>query len=334
MSITAKDLAAKLGISAAAVSMALNDKPGVSNETRKKIKKAAEKYGYDFSKIKAQAIKNGKIHFVIYKKNGIVVSDTPFFEELCKSILDACSDQGYKLKIHYFYESDFTSHDLEAIQFSDCVGIILLGTELNASDLQPFRKLPIPVLVLDSYYENIDSDFVTINNMQGAYSATWHLIRKVKSQPGYLMSSYRIQNFKERADGFYKAIRENGMAQSRSIVHMVSPSIEGAYADMCDILEKKDPLARSYFADNDLIAAGALRALKEHGYRIPEDIAIVGFDNLPISQVIEPSLSTINVPRDCLGREAVYRLIDRINNPKQPFVRIQVSTSYVDRDTT
>ncbi len=334
MGITAKELAKKLGISAAAVSMALNDKPGVSKETRKWIKKEAEKYGYDFSRIKSSNNKNGKIHFVIYKKNGVVVADTPFYSELSEGISEACKQQGYKLRIQYFYESDFTRQDLEAIQFSDCIGIIILGTELNASDLLPFIRLPIPVVILDSYYETIDCDFVTINNMQGAYRATQHLIRKIKSQPGYIMSSYKIQNFRERADGFYKAIRENGMSRSQSIVHEVSPSIEGAYADMCDILSHKDPLARCYFADNDLIAAGAFRAFKEFGYRIPEDIAIIGFDNMPICQILEPSLSTINVPKGALGSAAVRRLIERINEPKLPFLHTQISTSFVDRDTT
>ena len=331
MGITAKELAKKLGISAAAVSMALNDKPGVSPATRKKIKSEAEKYGYDFSKIKASAIKNGKIHFIIYKKNGVVVADTPFYTELTEGISEECQKLGYKLKVEYYYESDFRYSDLEAIQFSDCIGIIILGTELSSSDLSPFLKLPIPLIILDSYFDNIDRDFITINNMQGSYRATQHLIRRVKSQPGYLMSSYRIQNFRERADGFYKAIRENGMSTSQSIVHELSPSIDGAYADMKVILKNKDRLARCYFADNDLIAAGAIRALKEYGYRIPEDISVVGFDNLPICQILDPSLSTIHVPKDALGKEAVRRLALRIENPKQGYVRIQISTELIDR---
>ncbi len=331
MSITARELAEKMGISAAAVSMALNDKPGVSAATRKKIKREAEKYGYDFSKIKQSAIKNGNIHFIIYKKNGVVVADTPFYSELSEGISDECKKQGYKLKIQYFYESDFTKHDLESIQFSDCIGIILLGTELNAADVLPFLRLPIPIIVLDSYFENIDCDFATINNVQGAYRATTHLIRKVKSQPGYLMSSYKIQNFRERADGFYKAIRENGMSRSQSIVHELSPSMNGAYADMCEIITRKDPLARCYYADNDLIAAGAIKAIKEYGYRIPDDIAVVGFDDLPVCQILEPSLTTIKVPKNVLGAEAVKRLIGRIQDPSLSHIRIQVSTTLIDR---
>ncbi len=331
MGITAKELAEKLGISVAAVSMALNDKPGVSQATRKMIKSQAEKYGYDFTKIKASAIKNGSIYFVIYKKNGVVVADTPFYTELSAGITDECKKQGHKLKMQYFYESDFTLNNLEAIQFSDCIGVILLGTELNASDIMPFLSLPLPVIILDSYFENIDRDFVTINNVQGAYRATNHLIRKVKSQPGYIMSSYRIQNFRERADGFYKAIRENGMSRSQSIVHEVSPSMEGAYADMCDIIYHKEPLSRCYFADNDLIAAGAVRAFKENGYRLPDDIAIVGFDDLPICQIMEPGLTTIRVPKNVLGAEAVRRLISRIQDPASDYTHIQVSTKLMDR---
>ncbi len=289
------------------------------------------KYGYDFSKIKESTIKNGHILFVIYKKSGVVVADTPFYSELSEGISNECGKQGYKLKVQYYYESDFTLKDLESIQFSDCIGIILLGTELVSSDLLPFLRLPIPVVVLDSYFETIDCDFVTINNIQGAYRATNHLMRKIKSQAGYLMSSLRIQNFRERADGFYKAIRENGMSRSQSIVHELSPSIEGAYADMREILSHRDPLARCYFADNDLIAAGAIKALKESGYRIPEDISVVGFDDLPICQIMEPSLTTIKVPKNTLGEEAVKRLSEKIKEPSQNFTRIQVSTTLIDR---
>jgi LacI family transcriptional regulator len=331
MGITAKELAKKMGISAAAVSMALNDKPGVSAETRKKIKHEAEKYGYDFSKIKASAIKNGKIHFVIYKKSGVVVADTPFYAELSEGISKECQKHGYKLRVQYYYESDFTLSDLEAIQYSDCIGIILLATELNSQDLAPFLSLPLPVVILDGYFESVDREFVTINNTQGAYRATQHLIRKVKSQPGYLMSSYKIQNFAERYDGFKKAVHESGLSRSQSIIHELSPSIDGAYHDMCEILAQNKQLARCYFADNDLIAVGAMRAFKEAGYRLPADIAIIGFDNLPISQIVEPSLSTINVPKSSLGSEAVKRLIMRINDPSLAYTKTQISASLVDR---
>lgn len=329
MGITAKELAAKLNLSAAAVSMALNDKPGVSTETRKMVKVAAEKYGYDFDRIQSKKVRTGSIEFIVYRKSGAIVDDTPFFSKVSEGIQTACAEEGYHLRTRHLYESDFNEKDLENIQFSDCAGIILLGTEMITDDLKPFLSLPIPIIVLDSYFETFACDTVIINNEQGAYMATRHLINTCKAQPGHLKSSYMINNFLERSDGFKKAIRSHGMSYSQSIIHELSPSISGAYADMKELLDKKEPLARCYFADNDLIAAGAIKALKEAGKRIPEDVAIVGFDNIPISQVLD--LTTINVPKEYFGMLAAKRLFERIANPKLPTVKFSVSTQLIDR---
>ena len=329
MGITAKELAKKMGLSPAAVSMALNDRPGVSTKTRKAVKVAAEKYGYDFSKIKTNHVKDGCIHFIVYKKNGAIVDDTPFFAKVSEGISAACAEAGYRLKIQYLYESEFTQKDLDEIQYSDCAGILLLGTEMVTDDLVPFLALPVPLVLLDSYFETFACDTVIINNTQGAYLATRHLIDKCHAQPGYLKSSYAINNFNERQDGFYKAARLHGMSSSQSIVHELTPSMSGAYADMKELLAGNEPLARCYFADNDLIAAGAIKAFREKGLRIPEDVAVVGFDNIPISQILD--LTTINVPKEHLGRQAVLRLLQRIKDPSIPPVKIEIGTSLVDR---
>lgn len=332
MSITAKELAKKLNLSAAAVSMALNGKPGVSTETRRLVREAAETYGYDFTRISEKHQTTGSIYFIIYKKHGAVVDDTPFFSQLSEGIADTCKKEGYKLIISYIYgnDSDF-EEQLKNVQYSDCIGIILLGTEMTPEDVKHFQKLPLPLVLLDTYFEAVTCNYVLINNVQGAYLATSHLIQKTKKQPGYLRSSYPIGNFAERNSGFFKAVRAYGMSSSKSIVHMLTPSIDGAYADMKDILENNEELAPCYFADNDLIAVGAMKALKEYGYSIPKDIAVVGFDNVPLSRLIEPSLSTINVPKQYMGEMAVKRLITLITEKGAQPIKIEISTQLVER---
>ena len=193
--------------------------------------------------------------------------------------------------------------------------------------------IPIPVVLLDAYFETVPCNCVLINNVQGAYLAARHLIRSCKTQPGYLRSSYQISNFAERSSGFYKAIRASGMSSSRSIVHSLTPSMEGAYADMLEVIKNGEELASCYFADNDLIAVGAIKALKESGYRIPQDIGIVGFDNLPLGSVIEPALTTIHVPKQYMGEAAAQKLIDLLNTPGQPPTKTEVSTMLVKRGT-
>ncbi|MFV0362679.1 MAG: LacI family DNA-binding transcriptional regulator [Suipraeoptans sp.] len=334
MSITAKELAKKLSISAAAVSMALNNKPGVSTDTRNLVMDAALKYGYDFSKISNKHTISGSIYFVIYKNHGTIVTDTPFFSQVSEGVSLECKNRDCKLKISYVYEDEdeeTISKQIEDIQFSDCIGIILLGTEMAADDLRLFLNMPIPIVLLDAYFETVACNSVIINNVQGAYQAASYLIRKRGTQPGYLKSSYFISNFGERSSGFYKAVRSFGMASQGSIVHELSPSMEGAYADMLEIIKRGDKLADCYFADNDLIAAGALKALKENGYKVPKDIAIVGFDNLPISSMIEPTITTIHVPKEYIGKAAVERLLLLLKDSSLPPVKTEVLTTLIKR---
>lgn len=331
MSITAKELAEKLGLSAAAVSMALSGKPGVSESTRDRVLKAAKENGYDFSRQRIRAEeKKGTIAFLLYRRHGAVVGDTLFFSSLSEGVAGACRGLGYNLQMLYLHEENVRG-ELRSLLGTDTKGVILLGTEIRAEDFAPFASFPLPMVVLDTYFEGIPRDCVLINNVQGAFTATNYLIAKRKQQPGYLRSSYSIGNFEERADGFYKAIRHNGLSTSASIVHRLAPSVEGAYADMKVFIQQGEKLASCYFADNDLIAAGAMRAFKEAGYRIPEDIGIIGFDNTSMCEIMEPPLTTVHVPKQTMGKMAVERLTAILDHKPSASVKIEIATTLVKR---
>lgn len=332
MSITGKELAKLLNLSEAAVSMALNHKPGVSTATRARILEAARENGYDFTHIRENAaprVEKGTISLIIYKKHGAVVADTPFFGQLINGIESECRQACYSLNIHYLYEDDDIPAQLDSLYY--CNGAILLATEMEMRDFQPFEALKTPLVVLDTYFETLKYDCVLINNFQGAYQATNYLIRKSKSQPGYLRSSYPVGNFEERADGFYKAIRDSGMSASKSPVLRLTPSLEGACEDMRELLRNGEEPAKCYFADNDLIAAGAIRALQESGYRIPKDVGIIGFDDMPLCVCIEPHLTTVNVPKQYMGKIAVMRLLQIMEPGEHYPVKLELGTSIVKR---
>lgn len=331
MGITAKELAKKMNLSESAVSLALNGKAGVSTKTRQEVLEAAEKYGYDFTRISNRAQPGGSIYFTLFRKNGAVVTDTPFFSELSEGIQQKCKEEGYKLSITYVYADDDIEKQVEDIRYSDCIGLILLGTEMSAADFAFFDKLNIPIVLLDVYFGHVKRDCVLINNIQGAFDAADYLISRTKKQPGYLHSSYPISNFEERSDGFYKAVRTNGMSASKSIVHLLSPSVEGAFADMTELISRGEELAECYFADNDLIAIGAMKALQKAGYKIPQDIAIIGFDNMPMTNYIEPSLTTINVPKHYMGQMAAARLFEVIRSDHFSPVKLEIGTNLIKR---
>ena len=349
MSITAKELAKKLCLSEAAISMGLNNKPGVSTDTRKRILEAAQKYGYDFSRIhpaeKIQ-IDRGIIYLVVFRKNGALIPDPPvsiisnhginvpdvsFFAQLSEGIAATSKSYGFHLNISYFYNEDDIDNFIGEFKRFHAKGVLILGTEMCEHELRPFVKNHVPFVLIDNYFEGQNANYILINNVQGAYLATEYLIHKNLGQPGYLRSSYLITGFEERADGFYKAVRKNGMATSRSIVHELTPSVEGAYYDMKELLKSNVELSKCYFADNDQIAAGALRAFTEAGYRIPQDISIIGFDDMPLCTYTIPTLTTIHVPKQYMGELAVKRLAEIIENPSSCPVKIEVATQIKKR---
>ncbi|MCF0229201.1 MAG: LacI family DNA-binding transcriptional regulator [Parasporobacterium sp.] len=332
MGITAKEIAKKLGLSATAVSMALRNKPGVSTDTKRLIIETAEKYGYDFSRFAYRNVNDKSIYVISYRTHNAILSYSPIFDELLEGIDHTCRKQNYKLKVMPFYEKkQDVNRFLEDLRISDCGGIILFGTESSLDIIKKFTGLPFPIVMLDTYFESISSNYVLINNSQGAYLAADYLISTYMDQPGYLASSYGLQNFHERFRGFSHALKDNGMSAARSSILKLAPTIEGAMADMQELLEQNVPLSRCYFADNDLIAIGAIKALKKNGFRIPEDVAVVGFDDISEGRVIEPALTTINIPRHFMGKMAANRLINLMNNINPESYKVEVATSLIRR---
>ncbi len=332
MSITAKELAKQLGLSATAVSMALNNKPGVSTETRQHIIRAAEEAGFDFSKIKSTEEIQGNIYVIFYKASNAILSYTPIFDELYEGVKSECQKKKIGTRLVQFNEkTDDLQGLFEDLRINDCIGIVLVGTEITKDTCEKFIHLNIPITLLDTYFEALQCNSVLINNSQGAYLATNYLIGLTGSQPGYLQSSYPIYNFEARQEGYFKAIKENGMSKSRSIIHRLSPSIEDAMADMLEILDDDAPVAKCYFADNDVIAIGAMKALKLRGYKIPEDVAIIGFDNISESRIIEPSLTTMDVPRIFIGQTAADQLIRQIETKIYYASKIEINTRMIKR---
>lgn len=331
--VTAKEIAKQLNLSEAAVSIALHNKAGVSTKTKKKVLELAQKLGYDFSKIAAKSAcltTKGTLLFVYFKKHGAIVTDTAFFSQLSEGIHHYCSNNGYLTAIQYIYED--TNINEKFTEYAAIYqGIILLATEMNLDDLKKWKDCPLPFVVLDNYQINFSANYITINNIQGAYQATKHLIKSYNKQPGYMHSSYNIQNFTERKNGFFKAVTENGLSKSLSIVHHLTPSVKGAYADMLDILNHNEQIADCYFADNDLIAIGAMKAIQEYGLTIPHNISIIGFDDIPMACCMEPPLTSIRVPIKYLSNLAVKYLIENICLQSKEYLHIEVATQFIQR---
>ena len=335
MAISSKELAALLGVSPSAISIALNGKDGISPETRERILKAANEHGIKRSD-KTQSTKSRSqfINLVIFKKHGMVYGDTPFFSSVIEGISQQIKKVGYNLLVTYFYGNQDRKEQQRSLNLSDCAGIILLATEMDEEDIAWFAKSNHPVVVLDSYFENYNLDCIVIDNIHGALMATNHLIENGHKHIGHLASSIEINNFKERHEGFAKAVnRSSETCDSIYNTVRLRPTVEGAYEDMKDYLEKKPSLPTAFFADNDIIAFSAMRALKESGYKIPLDISIVGFDDTPMAYITSPKLTTVHVSKEMLGIRAVLRLIEKINNPSDASLKIMLNTTLEIRES-
>lgn len=331
MSISAKELAQKLNVSTATISMVLNHKSGISPATREKVLSGAREYGFDLSKYYTFTEVPRSICFLIYKKSGQVVTDTPFFSELTEGISTTCKGNNINLSIDYIYGINPIAPQLKSISEKGYDCLLLLATEMEIQDFDSFLDLNCPLMVLDCYYDELQLDAVLINNLQGAYLATCHLAQQGISEIGYLKSSVRIANFKERADGYYKALRHHSIKENSNYVLELSPSMEGAYLDMKKLIAQNIPLAKAYFADNDLIASGAMRAFQEAGIQVPEDISLIGFDDIPICSFLSPPLSTMHVPKHNLGVLAITQLINKLNNPDRTPIKIELSPTLTVR---
>lgn len=334
MAVSAKDIAKKLDISTSTVSLVLNGKPGIGDETRKKVLETAAKMGYTKRSRRKHQQKKPAIQFIIYKKHGNVVSDTPFFAELIEGVSSQTLARGYTPHILYFYPNQNIEEQLDAIQNTNSQGIILLATEMNQDDIHLFASLRQPIVLLDSYVENGAYDCIVINNEQGAYIATKHLIAMGHKDIGYLHSSIEINNFNERLSGYLQAVRSSPDTQSNAEkIICVESTYEGAYRDMSKYIHSGAHIPKALFADNDIIAASCVRAMQDSHYKIPEDVSIVGFDNMPICELVRPTLTTVHVPKQRLGILAVDRLLHIIAETSKETLKISLSTELVQRDS-
>lgn len=333
MSLKLKDIADRLNISQATVSLALNNRQGVSQQTREKVLEVAAEMGYNMDSLsRVSGAKQKNIRFIIYKKHGNIVSDTPFFSALIEGIDEEARDNNYNVVISYIKEEENKFKLKELIRDNPLDGIIVLATEMNKRDLEFFDSVSVPMVMLDSFFSDNKFDTIVINNVLGSYQGTKYLINKGHEKIGYLQSSVDINNFHERKEGFLKALGHSNIKPMPEYVFELAPTLEGSYRDMIRILDSQPILPTAFYSDNDNIAFGAMKALKEKGIDIPKDVSIVGFDDMPFCDMVDPALTTIRVHKQSMGRLAVKRLIQRINGEDCGVtINIEVNTEIVER---
>lgn len=329
-----QDIAKLAGVSPGTVSNALNDRKGVGKETKIKIIKIAEELGY-FRNHKKNEEKIMRL--ILFKKHGYVVSDTQFFSELIEVCENECRQSGYELLISQVIPGEHDKENVfKIINQGKIDGILLLATEMNEGDFGYFENLDIPIVVLDSYFALKSYDYVVINNISGSYRAAKYFIDNGHKRIGVLGSSINISNFEYRYKGFKKAIEESELKFRQDDEILIEPTLDGAYRDMKKYLEENrgKELPTALFAFNDIIALGAIRAIQEQGIKVPQDISIIGFDDIPFSSLSNPNMTTVKVYTQEMGSMAVRRLIEKINDEDGAIpIKIEIDTKLIERNS-
>lgn len=328
MKINIKTISEISGFSPTTVSNALNNKKGVNRKTADKILQIAKEYGY----VTESKITNIKL--VIYKENGSVVSDTPFFSLLIEGIETESRKNGYEVVL---FNLDKQSPDYD-LRFKELMSdtssaIILLSTELTEDAAKAFANLTVPLVVLDAWFEQTNFNTVITNNIDSANQAVHYLIEMGHKEIGYLMGKSRIRTFKFRQLGYERAMADSRLNVNVDYFFALTPTMDGAFADMEQFIGLHRKMPTAFFADNDIIALGAMKALQKHGYKIPQDISIIGYDDMPFCQISVPELTTIRVYKKEIGQIAVKRLIEIMNGDNSVKKKISVCNEFVERDS-
>ena len=205
-------------------------------------------------------------------------------------------------------------------------------TEMECEEIEKLRILRVPIVVLDCDHPALPFSSVTMNNRDLAYAAVAQL--RTLGEVGYLCSSIRTGNFKARGNGYREALHDFGLPEREELCFSVTPGLNAACEDMNRLLDAGRKLPPALFADNDVIAIGAMRAMQAHGYQLPQDVNIIGVDNTMLSQICIPSLSSIQISCAALGEQAIQLLLDQIADPSGEQLHIHIGSRFIAREST
>jgi len=334
MAIRIKDIAQKANVSLSTVSLALNNKIGVKKATRRKIFDIAENLGYEFTQRNLVApVDRGTIQFVQIVQHGHTLNQDHkvFISDYIDGILLGTKNLPYKVEIKSFHSTPIPQIKAWFKGQTHLSGVIILGTELSHDDILEFMDFPIPAVFMDTFFDYIPLDFVDMNNTDSVFLVLKHLVEKGHDEIGIVRSSVQTRNFWLRDKAFREVLGYLGKNRDEKFIFDVDSTIEGAYSDMKRILDKGAKLPSALFCINDAIAFGILKALREKGNRVPEEVSIIGFDDLPASKLLVPPLSSMVVSKREIGRVALNRLNARIRNPNLPPAKIVVGGQLIER---
>lgn len=313
---TIYDIAAKLNITAATVSRALNGNSKISEATRKLVTDTAKEMNYEQNKL-ALALKSGKSYNV-----GVIVPriDSNFFASVIRGIEETLHPKGYHVIICQTHDQENLEIDnINSLLNAQVDGILMSisNSKLETKDhFQKLLKKGIPLIFFDRKKDIPGVSSVTIDDFKGAYDATKHLIDQGCKRIAHLSNNREIQIFKNRYLGYKQAIIDSGLEfDERLVIETMSKVLEGRKTTKLLLAMENPPDA--IFSASDFTALGAIEEIKANGFKIPEDISVVGFSNEPFTRFMELSITSVDQSPIEMGRIAAQVFLEEAGNGKK-----------------
>jgi LacI family transcriptional regulator len=327
---TIREVAEKAGVSYTTVSHVINNTRFVAQETRARVLAAMEALNYRPNAL-AQSLRSGRTNTF-----GLILPDSsnPYFAEISRSIEDEAFKLGYSV---IFCNTERDPHKeqlyIEVLSKKQVDGLIFVATGDRVDALETLLRQELPVVVVDRDFPAFEVDAVLTDNRQGGYLATRHLVELGHRRIACITGPSHITPSAERVTGYRNALLEAGLPFEEKLVLSGDYRPDSGRVAASVLLNRPDPPTALFFC-NDLMAIGAMRAATWAGWHIPEQLSIVGFDDIEFASYTHPPLTTIAQPKVEVGYRAAHLLIDRINDKERPFQRVILPTRLIFRESS
>ncbi|APC09283.1 LacI family DNA-binding transcriptional regulator [Neomoorella thermoacetica] len=332
--VTIRDIAKLANVSITTVSRVINNKDeGISEETRKRVLKIMDEMNYRPNTI-ARSMITRRTNTI-----ALVIPDicNPFFPELARGVEDTANKYGYQLVLANTDGDPLKEENYIKVFQEKFVDGIIFTTQNNIEYHPIFfrlRQQKYPYVLIERYIEELDDiPGVYFANIDGACQATEHLIQKGHRKIVFISGPLKTTNARLRLQGFLKALQEAEIAPDYNLIVEGDYKMNSGYHAIKGLLEKGTNKFTAIFAANDLMALGAQRALKEYGFKIPRDVSLVGYDNIFLTETMEPPLTTVEIPSYQMGVKATELLLMTINGDVKEKKRIVFNAKLIIRES-
>ena len=305
---TIKDVAKKAGVSYATVSRALNNHPEINEETKKRILKIAMEMGYQPNAIAQGLVKKET------KTIGLIIPDitNPFFPEVARGIEDTAVEAGYTIFLcNTNWNVEREERYLNVLMQKQVDGLIIAPSSEEVSHLKKILDSGMNTIFISRVINHANSTCIIIDNIRGGQQAVEYLIQRGHQRVAFIGGREDISTNQERLQGYAQALKNNGLKFDNTLVKTGSFKRDSGHYIMNQFL-KLEERPTAVFAANDLLALGAIQAIKENGLSIPSDIAVVGFDDIEFASLPEIQLTTVAQPKYDMGNLAFSTLMELI----------------------